>query len=51
MPSGIACLASQAPDMGTWILGWPVWPVIGWSMIGAHPNVSYCKLSYDWLPL
>ena len=42
--SGIACLASQAPWLGSCILGWPVWPVIGYPMIGAHPSMSIVRL-------
>ena len=45
MPSGIACLASQTPDWAVAFWGWPVQPVIGWSMIGAHPSVSIVSLA------
>ena len=41
--SAIACLASQA-QLGSCILGWPVWPVIVYPMIGPHPSVSVVRL-------
>ena len=50
MPSGIACLASQAPD---WAVASGIaclacdWLIYDW----CPPKCVYCKTSYDWLLL
>ena len=31
--------------LGRCTLGWPVWPVIGFSLLGVHPSVSIVKLT------
>ena len=41
---GIACLASQSLLLGRCTLSWPVWPVIGFLLLGVHPSISIVKL-------
>ena len=42
--SGIVCLVSQVLWLGSCILGWPVWPVIGYPLLGVHPSMSIVRL-------
>ena len=30
--------------LGRYTLGWPVWPVIGFPLLGVHPSISIVKL-------
>ena len=30
--------------LGNCILGWPVWPVIGYPLLGVHPSISFVRL-------
>ena len=32
------------PWLGSCILGWPVWPVIGYPLLGVHPSMSIVRL-------
>ena len=32
------------PWLGNCILGWPVWPVIGYPLLGVHPSMSIVRL-------
>ena len=31
-------------QLGTCTMGWPVWPVIGYPLLGVHPSISIVKL-------
>ena len=47
--SGLCALwgsLSSFPNLllGRCTLGWPVWPVIGFPLLGVHPNISIVKL-------
>ena len=42
--SGIALSGFPGPWLGSCILGWPVWPVIGYPMIGSNPSMSIGRL-------
>ena len=42
--SGIACLASQAPDWAVALWDGPVWSVIGYPLLGVHPSMSIVRL-------
>ena len=48
-PSGLCALwdsLSSFPGLllGRYTLGWPVWPVIGFPLLGVHPSISIVKL-------
>ena len=42
--SGIALSGFPGPLLGSCILGWPAWPVIGYPMIGTHPSMPIIRL-------